>query len=452
MRRVFRLTVACLLLIMACLPGLTGQLTAATTNKPVFVIPVENEIETGLVRSLERAFAEAKAADSTVIVLDIDTLGGRVDAALEIGELIRSTDVPVIAYIRSQAISAGAYIALNAKHLAMAPGSTIGAAEVRTSEGEVADPKVVAFWRSAMVAAAEFTNRDTKIAAGMVDRNIEIPGIKQKGELLSLAAQQAVEHKIADGEFKTLDDALIHYGYQAELVLEYQASFAEKTARFLTHPLVIPVLLVLGLVGLTVEMMLPGHILPGMVGALSLTLYFFGHSVAGFAGWESVILFVVGVILMIAEIFVAGFGIIGLLGVLSLGTGVVMAAYDTTYGLKVMLFAIIVSVVVGIVLFKYFGHLGMWRHLILDDRQEKEAGYTPNRSLRHMMFQVGRTVTPLRPSGSAVFHGQRFDVVSEGAFLPVDTDVQIVLIEGTRIVVRPKPPGENTVIPRQTEE
>jgi len=452
MRRLFRLTVACLLLVVACLPGLAASLSAATTNQPVFVIPVENEIETGLVRSLERAFAEAEVAEASVIVLDIDTLGGRVDAALEIGELIRSADVPVIAYIRSQAISAGAYIALNAEHLAMAPGSTIGAAEVRTSEGEVADPKVVAFWRSEMVAAAEFTNRDTKIAAGMVDRNIEVPGIKQKGELVSLAAKQAVEHKIADGEFKTLDDALIHYGYQAELVSKYQPSLAEQTARFLTHPLVIPVLLVLGLVGLTVELMLPGHILPGVVGALALTLYFFGHSVAGFAGWESVILFVVGVILMIAEIFITGFGIIGGLGVLSLGTGVVLAAYDTTYGLKVMLFATIVSVIVGTVLFKYFGHLGTWRRLILTDKQEKEAGYTPNRNLRHMMFQVGRTVTPLRPSGTAVFHGQRFDVISEGAFLPIDTDVQIVLIEGTRIVVRAKPPGENTVIPRHTED
>lgn len=454
MRRKFRLAVACLLMLVACLSGFSGNFAAdaATGEKAVFLVPVENEIETGLARSLQRAFEQAEATEAAVIVLDIDTLGGRVDAALEIGEQIRSSKVPVIAYIRGQAISAGAYIALNATHIAMAPGSAIGAAEVRTSDGEVADPKVVAFWRSAMISAAEFTHRDTNIAAGMVDRNIEIPGIKQKGELISLSAGQAVEHKMADGEFPSLHDALAHYGFSPERVTKYEPSFAEQAARFLTHPMVIPVLLILGLVGLTVELILPGHLLPGLVGAGALLLYFFGHSVAGFAGWESLILFVVGVVLMIAEIFVTGFGIIGAIGVLSLGTGVVMAAYDTTYGLKVMLFAFIVSVITGIILFKYFGHLGMWRRLIHEERQEKAAGYTPTRSLRHMMYQVGRTVTPLRPSGTAVFHGQRFDVVSEGAFLPVDTDVQIVLIEGTRIVVRPKPSGENTVITRQKDE
>jgi membrane-bound serine protease (ClpP class) len=222
-------------------------------------------------------------------------------------------------------------------------------------------------------------------------------------------------------------------------------------ARFVTKPAVIPLLLILGLLGLTAELLLPGHIVPGLIGLCSLGLYFFGNMVAGFAGWESMILFAVGLVLMVAEIFIAGFGIVGGLGILALGAGVVTAAYDTTFGLKMLLLALFLSAILAFVLVKYFGHLGLWNRLILTDRQEKSSGYTPTRNLRHMMYQSGRAVTPLRPSGTAVFHGQRFDVVSEGEFLPVDTDVQIVLIEGTRIVVRKKNGGENVVIPRQEQ-
>lgn len=445
------------LLLIFCLSSFAlTSAQADTSAHPVFVIPVENEIETGLAATLKHAFQEADAAGAEAIVLDIDTLGGRIDAAVEIADHIRSSQVPVIAYIRGQAISAGAYLAMNATHIAMAPGSTIGAAEVRNSDGSPVDPKIVAFWRSEMIAAAEIRGRDEKIAIGMVDRNTEIPGLKERGELVSLSAQQAVEHKIADGVYPSLQDVLTHYGYQDATIQHFEPSFAEKIARFVTKPAVVPILLILGLIGLAAELFLPGHLLPGLIGLLCLGLYFFGSMVAGFAGWEAVILFVVGIILLVAEIFVAGFGILGVLGIVSICTSVVMAAYDTTYGLKVMLLAMAAASVVSWVLFKYFGHLGVWNRLIHTDVQDKSQGYTPGRNLRHMMYQVGRTVTPLRPSGTAVFNGQRFDVVSDGAFLQVGTEVQIVLIEGTRIVVKAKvrdaEGNANLVIPRSPDE
>ncbi|ASS76091.1 hypothetical protein CIG75_14760 [Tumebacillus algifaecis] len=452
MKRLFLGFIICLLLV-APFAGLSGPQVQAATDGSVFVIPVVNEIETGLTTSLRRAFALAAEERAQAIVLDIDTLGGRVDAAMEIGELIRTSQVPVIAYVQSKAISAGSYIALNAPHLAMAPGATIGAAEVRQSDGELPDPKVVAFWRAEMVAAAEHTGRDTKIVAGMVDRNLEIEGLKQQGELVSLSAEQALTYRLADGIFPDLTSALAHYGFESAELRVYKPSVSEKIGRFVTQPLVIPLLLLIGLMGLTWELIVPGKVLPGLIGAGSLALYFWGHMAAGFAGWESVILFLAGLVLMIAEIFVTGFGIVGALGVIALGAGVVLAAYDTAYGLKAMLFAIILSIVLGGVLFKYFGHLGMWKRIIHTERQEKASGYVPNRSFRHMMYQAGRTVTPLRPSGTAVFQGQRFDVVSEGEWIPVDTDVQIVLIEGTRIVVRRLASNvANQVIPMKEEE
>jgi membrane-bound serine protease (ClpP class) len=208
MQRLWQTVLACLLLIVASVSGLLPVAHAEPASAGVYVIPVENEIETGLAVSLQRAFDQAREKGAKAVLLDINTLGGRIDAAMEIGQLIRSADVPVIAYIRGQAISAGAYLAMNADHIAMAPGSTIGAAEARSTDGEPADPKVQAFWRSEMISAAEFTGRDSKLAAGMVDRNVEIPGFKQKGELVSLSANQAVEKNIADGIYQDRQSVL----------------------------------------------------------------------------------------------------------------------------------------------------------------------------------------------------------------------------------------------------
>ncbi|WP_018131844.1 NfeD family protein [Effusibacillus pohliae] len=430
-----------LVLLAAILPPLVWPIAAAAESQPnteVYVVPVENTIETGLAESLQRAFQAAEAVHPHAILLRIDTLGGNIGAAMDIGKLIRQSKIPVIAYVERHAISAGAYIALNAKHLAMAPGSTIGAAEPRTVDGKTADPKTVAVWKSEMAAAAEATGRSSRIAEGMVDVNLEIPGLKAKGELLSLTAEQAVREKIADGIFATQEDVITHYGYHPQLAVEHKMSFAEKLARIVTHPYVIPILLIVGIVGLVVELLIPGVMLPGIIGGTALVLFFFGHIIAGFAGWESLLLFLLGAVLLVIEMFVPSFGLLGVSGIAAVGVGVGIAVYDAKYGIQSFLVALLAAAVAAWIAVRYFGRRGVWNRLILQDRFTKEAGYVPVKSYNYLLYQEGAALTPLRPAGTAVINGQRFDVVTEGGFINAGEPVTVVHVEGVRIVVRRK--------------
>lgn len=441
--RVFSL----LLAVFSLLPGPVSASAGPDFVPDAYVVAVENTIETGLARSLERAFREAEAVGPKVILLRINTLGGSVGAAVDIGKRIRTSKIPVIAYVEHNAISAGAYIALNAKHIAMAPGSTIGAAEPRTLDGKTADPKTLAYWRSEMQSAAEAHGRNGQIAAGMVDANLAIPGVKRQGELISLSAEEAVKFKMADGIFQTQDEVLAHYGLDPAKTLEHKMTFAEKFARFVTHPVVIPILLIAGVVGLAVEMLIPGVTLPGVIGITAFGLFFFGHMAAGFAGWESLLLFLLGVVLLVIEIFATGFGMIGLAGMLAIGVSVGIAVYDAKYGIQSFLVALVFAGVAAWITVKYFGHRGAWNKLILKDRFTKEAGYVPAKNYNYLLYQEGTALTPLRPSGTADINGQRFDVVTEGDFIGPGETIEVVHVDGVRIVVRRKPDTPRFVEP-----
>ncbi|OYD07664.1 NfeD family protein [Paludifilum halophilum] len=410
----------------------------AVKGRAVYWVPLEEEVERGLTQFLKRAFQEAEQADAGEIVLEMDTLGGEVNAALEIGKLIRHSSIPVTVYIKGEAISAGSYIALNTDHILMAPGSAMGAAEPRTLGGEKADPKTVAFWRSNMSAAAESQNRDPEIAAGMVDRNIEIQGLKKKGELISLSAEQAVKLDMADQIVQNEGEVLRFLKADSSDVIRAEMTWGERLARFITSPVVIPILFTIGLAGIAIEVFSPGFGLPGAIGLSAFGLYFFGHYLAGFAGSETIVLFVAGILLMIIEIFVPGFGIFGILGLVALGAAVVSAAYDKIFSLVSLLIAMVVTGVGAGVAIKYFGAKGIWRRFVLSAAQNNKTGYTSNQQERYdLIGKQGKTVTPLRPAGTAEIEGVRQDVVSRGEFIPPDTSVEVVDTEGVRVVVRP---------------
>src|SRR5690606_30464615 len=162
----------------------------------------------------------------------------------------------------------------------------------------------------------------------------------KKGELLSLSAEQAVEWNMADRVVPSANEVLPAIGLGDAEVIEVELTPAEKVARWVTSPYVVPILLMLGLGGIALELFSPGFGVPGAVGLISFGLYFFGHYMAGLAGMETVLLFVAGIILMVVELFVPGWGIFGILGLISLGSAVVLAAYDPAFGIVSLVVAL----------------------------------------------------------------------------------------------------------------
>ena len=412
--------------------GLALACTCAAAAAPtVYSLPIQGEIEPGLAVFVARGLALAERNDG-VVLLEINTFGGRVDAATEIKDLIFRSKVPVIAYVSERAWSAGALIALAAPKIAMAPGSSMGAAEPRPME-----EKTVSALRAEFEAAAERWGRDRRLAAAMVDASVVVEGLSEAGKIFTLSAQDALDYGMADLMAGSVHEALVLSGYDVYELVELKPHWAENIARFLTNSTISSLLLTLGFLGLIFEITTPGWGVPGTAGLICLGLFFGGRYVAGLLGWEAILLFLVGLLLLLLELFVIpGFGIAGILGILGVFGSIILAFGDLQTALINLSIVLVVTIAAVILLWKRLSQSRLWKRLVLSHSESPQAGYRAPADLSHLVGKQGVAITPLRPSGTCVIDGQRYDVVSDGGFVKAHTRVEVVLTEGTRVVVR----------------
>lgn len=411
--------------------------TQAFAESKVYHVPIENNVEKGLEVFLQRAFQDAESHGAEAIVLEIHTPGGFTDAADNIAKIIKQSDIPVIAFINTKAHSAGAFIALNADKIYMTPDATIGAAGVVDGAGNAAELKAQSAWIAQMMAAAESTGRKTEYAQAMADPSIDMSEYRApKGEYLTLSATEALEVGYSNGTVKDLQEVLIAENLADSKIIDMEPTIAEHITRIVTNPIVIPILLSIASLGLVIELYSPGFGVSGIMGLSALGLFFFGHLIAGFAGYESILLLFIGIILIIAEFFVPG-GIVGIIGgalvILSLllaGANFVQMGYS-------ILIAMFIAVVGMVILMKFFGKkLHMFNKLVLKDATTTEEGYVSNVNRIELIGKKGKTMTPFRPAGVVSVDGERIDAVSDGSYIDAGKQVEIIKVEGSRIVVR----------------
>lgn len=414
----------------------TSEVFSAGKGKTVTFIPVEHEVERGLEAFLERNIEKAEEDGTDHVVLEIYTPGGRVDAALHIAKIMRETEIPITAYVVKNAFSAGAYIALNADQIVMKPSTTIGSAAVIDSQGNTAGQKAESAWKAEMLAAAELNERDPLYAEAMVDPDVEIPELGlEKGELLTLTASEAIKVGYAEKIAEDRQELLAHLNLDDAKIVESEPTLADKIARFVTNPVVVPILLSLGSLGLVLELYTPGFGIAGSIGALSLLLFFYGHMIAGLAGWEAILLFGTGLVLIILELFLPG-GIIGILGVVAMLTGLILAGGSLSGILIAIAIAIVVTVIGSYFFLRSFGYNGPLKRLVLFDSTSSEKGYLSHQERTDLTGRVGIAATPLRPSGSVKLDDEYLDVVTEGTYIEKGKTVKIIKVSGGRVVVR----------------
>jgi membrane-bound serine protease (ClpP class) len=418
-----------------------------TQDRKVVLMSVSGTIDLGLAPYTSRMIRQAEEMGAAALILHINTPGGRVDAAIQMRDALLDARLDTIAFIDKEAYSAGALIALAAKQIYMTGGAVIGAATPVDQSGQKVSEKHVSAIRKLFRATAEQNGRPPEVAEAMVDEDVAIPGLIDKGKLLTLTTQEALQWKVADGRFDTLDAVLAHLHLSSAQLIRLQPNWAESLVRAITHPMVASLLLSVGMLGLLAELLSPGFGIPGGLGITSLALFFGGHYLVGLAGWEEALLIGTGVILLGAELLIIpGFGVTGILGLLTLGAGVFLSflgSYPSagdiwTAATGVLMSVGIIAVGAGVMIALLPG-LPMWSRLNLRARLEPAPEPTvppEGRMVSPWLGAQGVTLTPLRPAGTGLFRGDRLDIMSEGEYVPAATTVTIVRVEGNRIVVR----------------
>jgi len=437
--------------LFGAMPALAQQPSAAEPKAApvVYVAPIEGTIDLGLAPFVQRVIDEAMAAGAAAVVLDINTFGGRVDAAVQIRDSLLRSKVRTIAFIDKRAISAGALISLAAHDIVIASGGTIGAATPVQAggAGKAALPveeKTVSYVRKEFRSTAEARKRPLLIAEAMVDADVVIRGLIDKGKLLTLTTDEALKYKVADHRAETLEEALEKVGLAGAEVRRLQVNWAEELVRALTHPVVSSILITLAMLGIIIELRTPGFGVPGALGITSLGLILWGHWLVQLAGWEEVLLAAAGLVLLALEIFVIpGFGIAGALGILGILAGLVMAMVgqgNTTELLMLVaarvMFSLLAALLVSLVALRFMTHSRFGRRLILDTGLDAAHGYaSAPESDQRLLGRRGVASSPLHPAGIALIDGIRVDVVSNGSLIEPGQAIVVEKVDGNRVVV-----------------
>ncbi len=432
--------ICCLMLLLW--PG-------AGRAEEVLVIPINGTIEKGLAAFVARVMDEADASGAAAVVLEIDTPGGALDAALTIRDALLYSEVRTIAFINPRAISAGALISLSTDHIVMAEGGTIGAATAVDMQGNKASEKVISYFRNEMKATAEKTGRRPELAEAMVDEDVEIEGLAPKGKLLTLTTEEALkegiaEYKItAEAAAEKMKELLDHFELEDATVVRQTVNWAEQAVRWLTHPMVASMLMTLGFLGLIFEIQSPGWGIGGSLALICLGLFFGSHLIAQLANWTEVLLFVLGVALVLADVFfVMGFGLLAVPGVVFILASMFLSLMGRTelwtwdsvgIAVRPLMFAMMLTTVLGYLLLRRLPHSRTWSRVVLE---AGEAGYSAASEYDDLVGTTGTAYTDLRPGGTGLFDGKRVSVTTEGDYLVKETSITVVEVEGNRIVVR----------------
>ncbi len=408
-----------------------SSLSFAETNGNVYVIPIEGEINAATYKFVKDSMADIDPNTTDAIIFDIDTFGGLVDQAINIKDLIISSPVQTISYVNNKAISAGVLMTIASEKVAMSSSANIGSAETIPNE-----EKVLSLWRGVLRDTAQLRGRDEQIIEAMADVDIEIEGVVEKGKLLNLTSAEAEKYEISDLTADSYEEILAGFDLQGSEIVEIEESLQVKLAKYIANPFIASLLLTLGFVGLVVEILTPGFGIGGTISIIGFGLYFGGNIIAGNSNWTSLILFVTGLILLVVEIIVPGFGLPGIGGILFVLVGIVLAVDSVATALLSLSIAIIITAIVTVVLVKLGFKSKLIGRVVLLSNHTSERGYLSTDSMSIYLDKLGTTQTELRPTGFIEIEGIRLDALSEAGYIPKDTKVKVVRVEGSKIFVR----------------
>ncbi|QRN86475.1 ATP-dependent Clp protease proteolytic subunit [Clostridia bacterium] len=398
----------------------------------VWEVEFEGEVTPSQAHWIAGVYEEALDQNVEGILMVLDTPGGRIDSALEIGQTMGS--LPTIVLVDGGAISAGSFIALAADEYYMLEGSTIGAAEPRIGS-EKANEKTVSYWSAQLAAMSEKNGRNALIARAMSDEDIAIDELVESGKLLTMTAQEAQAYEMTDGVYQ--NKAAFLADNDISVVRTVEKNPSEKLADLLTSTAISTILLMIGLAGIFIEVFTPGFGVPGAIGVISLGFYFGGSMLAGLSGWEAVFLFLLGLVLIIAEVFfIPGFGVAGIGGFIAIFASIFFAAPDATTAVQSIVIALIGAIVIFVLLIRVLPTKHAFSKLILRKETDTNSGYVAvDMELKQLEGKTGVAISHLRPAGMVRIDGKLVDVLTQGGYITADTPVRVLKVVGGNVFV-----------------
>ncbi|MCA6380929.1 MAG: nodulation protein NfeD [Cytophagales bacterium] len=439
------------LITLVFLVLLTPVSKAQTGKSKVMVMEIKDEIDPRMLRYVKLALENAEKIKADYVVIDMDTYGGVLTDAKEIVDLIMDFKKPVWVYVNSDAASAGALISIACDSIYMSPGATIGAATVvEGAGGQAAPDKYQAYMRGIMRSTAEKNGRDPRIAEGMVDERIVIDSIKQEGRVITFTTKEALKYGFCEAQVETIQEILKRNkvtNYELEI---FKLGTTEKIIAFVINPFISGILILIILGGIYFELQTPGIGFPLFASVTALILYLVPYYLNGLAEYWEIIALFVGILLLMAEVFVIpGFGVAGIAGIILTVMSLVLIMLNNDFfnfefvpmgDIIRATFAAIGGISGGMLLL-FFGGARLtetkaFQRMALTDQQESSQGFSVNTSTIDMLGKKGISHTVLRPSGKVFIDEIVYDAFTRGEYVEKGESIEVVGIEGVTLRVK----------------
>ncbi len=441
---------ALVLLLLAISPLLRNAIQAQSTKTKVMLMKIRDEIDPRMSRYIDLAFKEATAQNTDIIIIDMNTYGGRVDNADQIASQILEYKKPVWVYINNNAASAGAWISIACDSIYMANGASIGAATVVMGEGEAAPDKYQSYMRGKMRSTAAAKGRNPNIAEAMVDQRIALEGITKEGQVITFSTDEAIANDYCEAKVNSIQEILKRNNIKDYDLSTYQLSTLEQIISFFLNPYLSGILLLIIIGGIYFELQTPGVGFPILAASVAAVLYFVPYYLNGLAEYWELVLFLVGIALLLVEVLVIpGFGVAGILGLLAtFGALLLMMvsnqAFDFTLVPQQEIYNAFMGITIGIIggiifiLFALpkFMASERFKNISLQYSQRRDEGYHSSSYTADMVGRIGITHTVLRPSGKIEIDDTLYDAYSLGDFIEQDKKVIVTSFEGTSLRVK----------------
>lgn len=419
-------------------------------RKKVMVMDIKAEIDPRMLRYVKLSLQHAEKTKADYVIIDMDTYGGVLTDAKEIVDLIMDLKKPIWVFINSDAASAGALISIACDSIYMSPGASIGAATVVEGDGKAAPDKYQSYMRSIMRSTAEENHRNPLIAEGMVDERVVVDSIKQAGKVITFTTNEALKYHYCEAKVNSIEEILQRNKIENYEIDHFQLDATEKIIAFFLNPFISGLLILCILGGIYFEFQAPGTLFPIAAAVVALLLYLVPYYLNGLAQYWEIIALLIGIFLLLAEIFVIpGFGVAGIAGITLTVVSLILIMLNNDFfnfefvplGDIVRATFAAVGGMAGGALLLFFGGAKLtqtkaFKKMALTDTQESSKGYSVNAASKDLIGKTGMAHTVLRPSGKVMIDGDVYDAFTRGEYIQKGENIEVIGTEGVTLKVK----------------